>query len=164
MNLIMKEFLWRVYNVNMQYDDEIREKILKVLYNLRREKPDYDITLDELWNKIGDVNEKDFQFNLQYLLDGGYIEFLGGQSIDITSKGIDFVAPSAFSPKHSTVEINITIENFLMNIMHEIEKADIPEEEKKVLIEQLKKVVSHPITSSIISNALIQYLKQLGLI
>jgi hypothetical protein len=144
---------------------EIRRYILKTLYGFYKEKPFNFVKIADLCNKI-EINENDIMWHLEYLSTSGYIEGTANrhfgsskylEKVKITNKGVDLLEdPSEFNRKFPDIQINITVENFLVSIQYEIEQADMPEEEKKNLLSKLNEVISHPVVSNILSAALMK--------
>ena|SRR4030042_4303615 len=151
--------------MSMSQPIEIRRNVIKFLYEFFKEKPFNYMKIGELCSKLG-VEEKDLQWNLEYLAQNGYIvgsmhKVLGSahyiEKVKISSSGIDLIEdPSEFNRTFPDIQINVMIEKILINLQQEIENSSIPDEEKKTLLSEVKKLSEHPIVSNILSSLLLK--------
>ncbi|MGP8023864.1 MAG: hypothetical protein ACLQG5_06225 [Methanobacterium sp.] len=77
-------------------DNQIRRKILEILYDYEIENPRDDVESIELNKKLGvGVLDKEVEFNINYLENKGFVDVTGrhfeGFEVKITHKGIDLV-------------------------------------------------------------------------
>ncbi len=148
-------------------NEEIRIKILKLLYAFYRDNPLNFLKAEVLINELGQ-EEQDIPGHLNYLLDAGYIEgkrfktFEGHgyvERVKITPKGINVVEPpSRLSVQQKNVLIDTMIANFIVNVIEEIELSDISEEEKKALLEEVNKFLANPYIAPFVGAALLKLL------
>lgn len=154
-----------LYNIHVK-DEETRINILRILYVFYRDNPLNFLKTEVLINEIG--REEDIIRHLNYLLDAGYIEgkrfktFEGHgylEKVKITSKGITTVEPpSKFGGQTNNIQIEAMIGNFLTNLVDEIERANISEEEKKRLLEEVNKFLTNPYIAPFVGAALLKLL------
>lgn len=121
-----------------------------------------------LVNQIGE-GEREVLSNLDYLLDGGYIEgkkfktFEGSgylEKIKITRKGIDIIKPpSALPGQGKSILIDTIVANLVTNVIEEVELSDISEEEKKELVEQINKFLTNPYIAPFVGAALLKLIE-----
>ncbi len=155
-----------MYNILMN-DEEIRIRILKLLYAFYRDNPLNFLKTEILINEIGQ-GEKDILYHLNYLVDAGFIEgkrfktFEGQgilEKIKITPKGINIVEPPLrISGQQRNVLIDTMIANFIVNVIEEIERTDVSEEEKKGLLDEVNKFLANPYITPVVGAALIKLL------
>lgn len=150
--------------------DKIRTKILEALYAFLKNNPNHEVNISNISSNSG-LAEALILREIPYLIDKGYISAVVSagvgarySAIKITHEGRDFVeGPSAFNKQIPAVEVNITIQNFFVNIRNEIEKnPNISEKEKKGLLDSINNLISHPVVSGVLSNQLIELIKTYG--
>ncbi len=146
-------------------NEEIRIKILKILYAFYRDNPLNFLKAEVLINELGQ-EQQDILGHLNYLLDAGYVEgkrfktFEGQgylERVKITPKGINIVEPpSRASGQQRNVLIDTMIANFVVNVIEEIELSDISEEEKKALLDEVNKFLANPYIAPFVGAALLK--------
>ncbi|HWR58890.1 MAG TPA: hypothetical protein VN328_08385 [Thermodesulfovibrionales bacterium] len=146
-------------------DEEIRLNILRILYAFYRDNPLSFLKAEVVINEIG-REEKGILSQLNYLLDAGYLEgkrfktFEGHgylEKVKITAKGINVIEPpSKLDGQTQNIQTSIMIESLLMNVIEEIESANISAEEKKGLLEEVNKFLTNPYIAPFVGAALLK--------
>jgi DNA-binding transcriptional ArsR family regulator len=149
-------------------DEEKRIRILKILYSFYRDNPLNFLKTEALVKEIGE-EDREVLTHLDYLLDAGYIEgkkFKTFESkgylekIKITPKGINIVKPpSTLKGQERTALVDTMISNLMMKVVEEVERADISDDERKELIKEIKKFLTHPYIAPFIGAALLKLME-----
>ncbi len=155
-----------LYNIVVK-DEDIRIKILRILYAYYRDNPLGLLKTEVVINEVGH-EENDVLCHMNYLFDAGYIEgkrfktFEGHgclERVKITPKGINIVEPPAKLDGHErNVLIDTMIANFIVNVIEEIERANLSEEEKKGLLAEVNKFLTNPYIAPFVGAALLRLL------
>jgi DNA-binding transcriptional ArsR family regulator len=156
-----------LYNIDVK-DEETRIKILKLLHSFYKDKPANFLKTEVVVNQIGE-EDREVLSHLNYLLDAGYIEgkkfktFEGDgylEKIKITRKGINIVKPpSALLEQEKSVLIDTMIANLVTNVIEEVERADMSDEEKKGLVEEINKFLTNPYIAPFVGAALLKLME-----
>ena len=160
-------------------NEEVRNKILEILYEHGDKDTPFDIDNIDLIKKIGIENKK-LEFNVNYLKQKGFItgeNCLGGHNVRISHKGIDYIEnneeykSSITQHFHGDIEqlafgdinnYNTTI--YLNALIKAIEEnKSIPPKEKENLIDKTKGIANNPYISSIGATAIFEGIKALSM-
>jgi hypothetical protein len=157
----------RLYNIDVN-DEETRLKILKVLHSFYKDKPMNFLKTEALVNQIGH-GDREVLSHLDYLLDAGYIQgkkfktFESGgylEKVKITRKGLNVVEPASTLPGQQKSDlIDTMMANLITNVLAEVERADISEDEKKNLLEEISKFLTNPYIAPFVGAALLKLLE-----
>lgn len=153
---------------------EIRRAVLLRLYDIYKKNPHEYVKPIELIQHIGSdeiQKTQDLEHHLEYLGESGFIDLrrltrgVSGpiHKVKLKYKGVDIVEdPSEFNMQFpAQININIT-QNFTIAMQRAIEKADLPELEKKNLLSKLDDIISHPVISGIVSTQLVDLIQKYG--
>ena len=141
------------------------------LHEFYHEKPDVSITIDEVLKRAELQGNADVEWNIQYLFYSGYIAgvniklhgFTQFYDLKITELGRNLVEDKAlFNRTFPAMQVNISIEGVISQIKKAIEESDLPPVEKKDLLDAYRKVVSHPIVSTVIATNMLEFIQRYG--